>query len=483
MDVNLNADKQREQQAKPVSDYVMQSVIYQMHLRAFTPEGTLRAASTRLPKLAELGVDILYLTPVCVADDHSDPTMWSPRQRALKTKNPRNPYRIMDYDHVDPEYGTDEDLKEFVAFAHKLKMRVMLDNVFYHCGPSAVFLKEHPNFVERDKDGKMVCGAWGFPKINHDNLELREYLLKNMEYWATDFGVDGFRADVSYKIPTSFWLEARQRLEKICPDIIMLAEGGYEGQLKAFDIDYYSNIWPQNLHQIYDDLKPASSVRKTWEDSLLKFPRDARLIHNLENHDIANDAGDNRLDKRWGSRMVDTALVLNFTIDGVPMLYNGQEIADTAQHSIYSLPGQMFIDWSNAETPTGKARFELCQKLSKLHHAEKALTHGTVTWLENSLPDDVVSFLRTTEDEQVLTVINMKKKNVAVEIKMPSSSKSTKLQPLLSRDAKETASKGNKKIFTLESCGFFVGKRDTIMETGRLMMGAQGKEENDAASR
>ena len=179
-----------------------------------------------MPKLAELGVDILYLTPIFVSDDDPDPKGWSPHQRASGIGNPRNPYRMKDYYNVDPEYGTNDDLKEFVATAHQLKMRVMLDMVFLHCGPNAVFLKENPDFVKRDEDGKILCESWGFPKVNHENPELREYLLKNMEYWVTDFDVDGFRADVSHRVPMPFWNAARERLEKIRPDIIMLAEGG-----------------------------------------------------------------------------------------------------------------------------------------------------------------------------------------------------------------------------------------------------------------
>lgn len=453
---SLNTAKLSDKAARPMPDYVKQSVIYQMQMRSFTPEGTLKAARAYLPELAELGVDIIYLTPVYVSDDDPDPKTWSPRQRASKTNNPRNPYRMKDYYHVDPEYGTAEDLKEFIATAHKLKMRVMLDVVYYHCGPNAIFLKDHPDFIKRKKDGNLSPNKfWGFPLINHDNPQLREYLLKNMEYWVTDFGADGFRADVAYRIPISFWNEARRRLDKIRPGIIMLAEGGYQSQLQAFDIDYLFE-WTRSLHQIYDGRKPASHARKTWESLLSKYPHGARFIRYLENHDVANDAFNRRPDKKWGQKVVDSALVLNFTIDGVPFLYNGQEISDTARHSIF---GRMSIDWSTADTPQGKARNSLCKKLCALRHVEKSLTHGSVTWLDNSSPDDVLSFLRSKDGEQILVVINMKKKAAAVEIELPSSSRS-KFQSLLTRGVKKATQKDGKKVFMLEGCAFFVGKRN-----------------------
>ena len=95
-----------------------------------------------------MGVTVLYLCPVFVSDDDMNRDNWSPRQKASKMNNPRNPYRMKDFYHVDPEYGTDADLKAFVDEAHRLGMRVMLDMVYLHCGPKPVFLEEHPDFVK-----------------------------------------------------------------------------------------------------------------------------------------------------------------------------------------------------------------------------------------------------------------------------------------------------------------------------------------------
>ena len=227
--------------------------------------------------------------------------------------------------------------------------------------------------------------------------------------------------------------------------------------MEAFDIDYHFP-WLGVLHRVYQGRAPASEVRATWEKALSQYLPGSRFIRYLESHDTTTKFHDGkRPNKIWGPEVVDTALVLNFTIDGVPFLYNGQEIADTARHSIYSLPGQMFIDWPNAETPQGRARFALCQQLCALRHTENALTHGTVTWLENSAPDEVISFLRTTEDEQVLTIINMKKKDVSVVVNLPSAN--IPYQALLARGVETITDAKNKKTFALQGCGFFVGKR------------------------
>jgi glycosidase len=120
--------------------------MYQIALRSFTPEGTLFAAMKRLPSVAELGVTVIYVCPLALADDDPRQEYWSPRQKASGTNNPRNPYRIKDHGRVDPEYGTEADLRDFVAAAHDLNLRVLLDLVYFHCGPTSV-LADKPGFI------------------------------------------------------------------------------------------------------------------------------------------------------------------------------------------------------------------------------------------------------------------------------------------------------------------------------------------------
>ncbi len=424
--------------ARPSPEWLTRGIIYQIQPRAFTPEGTLKAAEARLPKLAELGVTILYLCPVFVADDDPDPAGWSPRQKKSGMNNPRNPYRIKDYYHVDPEYGTDQDLKDFVAAAHALRLWVMLDMVFLHCGPNAVFLSKHPDFVQRDKNGRMILKAWNFPGLNFANPQLREYLWKNMEYWVRDFDVDGFRCDVADGIPLDFWETARERLEKIRPDIGMLAEGIRKAdQLKAFDLDYG---WAP-CFKTWDN---AAAIRKQWETMHNERPRGgAKFARFIDNHDVANDDGQNRLEKRWGAAKVQAVLVALFTLDGVPFLYNGQEVADTARHSIY---GRCPIDWANGDTPAGKARFAFCQKLCHLRREEPALTRREVVWLDTDQPEAVLAFRRG----DILTVINLSERPLRVKIAGAESH-----TVLLSDKVRETNG-----ALELDAFGYFVAKKN-----------------------
>ena len=173
----------------------------------------------------------------------------------------------------------------------------------------------------------------------------------------------------------------------------------------------------------------------------------AKFVRFIDNHDIANDDYENRIEKRWGSAKVKVSLVGLFTLDGVPFVYNGQEVADTARHSIF---GRLPINWANGETPDGKARFAFCQKLCAMRQAERALTHGEVVWLDNDKPEGVLSFLRENGGEKILAVINLSVQDVSVNVKGVNDT----FKPLLTEGVKD-----EKASFELPGYGFFVGKK------------------------
>ncbi|MCK9414715.1 MAG: alpha-amylase family glycosyl hydrolase [Prolixibacteraceae bacterium] len=449
----LNSDSLNKCKARTSPEWIISGVIYQINLRAFTPEGTLKAAMKRLPKIAELGATIVYLCPVFVSDDDMDQTFWSPRQKASGMNNPRNPYRTKDYYHVDTEYGSDSDLKEFIAESHRLGLRVMLDLAYIWCGPKAVFLKDHPDFIVRDKDGNPARGnSYSFCAINFSNPELREFFWQNMEYWVKEFNVDGYRCDSSDGAPIDFWETARERLELLRPDIAMLAEGYQkENQIKAFDISYPKS-WTDAIFRVILKKDTVAILRKSWEKEAKLLPG-VRHIRLNDSHDIAYGyrAGTQRVEKKFGAQGVKATLVMNFTVGGVPFLYNGQEAADTAHHSIF---GRMPINWPNENTPEGKSRFAFCQKLCELHNTEYLLSQGYTEWIGNDRDDAVLSYLRTLGGEEILTVMNLTKTHVEVRLTGLGHVENKNFKPLLNEGVKcKTQNK-----FELQPYGFWVGK-------------------------
>jgi glycosidase len=435
-----------EPQARPSPEWLTRGVMYQVWLRGFTPEGTLRAATKRLPSVAELGANIIYLCPVQLQDADMRQEFWSKRQKASGTNNPRNPYRIKDYNRVDPEYGSESDLRAFIATAHKLGMRVLMDLVYFHCGPTSVLMKER-HFIQRDASGKVTTGGWNFPVLDFNNQQLREHLWANMAHWVKDFDVDGFRCDVSDAVPLDFWEEARARLEPLRPDLVMLAEGQRkEDQLKAFDINY-NFTWLNAVHAVFERGQLASSLRVLWQKMRDERPRGARFIRYTENHDIVNDLL--RAEVVMGERGAAALTAVHFTLDGVPLLYNGQEIGDTSLQSIYA---RWPVRWEAACLPKAQAKLAFHQKLCQLRRTEPALATGEVVWLDNDQPDAVISFARRAGGAELVTVANLSNRKVKVQVES-----SAKLAPLLSASV-TPALTSDKLVLTFDTCGYFIGK-------------------------
>ena len=396
-------------------DYFKKSVIYQIVLRNFTRKGTLQAATGMLPHVRDCGADIAYLTPFMTMDTDMDVSGWSPRQIKAGFNTPKNPYRIADYNHVDPEYGDEKDLKTFVERAHALGLRVIFDLVYYHCGPSCVVRDAVADPFQHNPDGSIRTGQWNFPIFNFDNPELCEYLYANMLFFARDIECDGFRCDVGDQVPATFWAEGLRRIREFNPDFVMINEGMDPGHLeKAFHACYnfsWSNAVNFGLRQ--NEEFPFSKWLKDEQEFISKVPEDACILRCIENHDIANDYLENRFDRSLPVEAGNAAFVMLFLQRGIPLLFNGNEIADNARSCFFGpvedpRRAEQTVDWGRALQPEGQQRLALIRKLSALRHEEPAFYDGSMEWLENSAPDQVATFIRTAPDgSRVFVAVNL----------------------------------------------------------------------------
>ena len=407
------------QPAKKAPGWLARGVMYQIQPRAFTLEGTLRAAAEKLPYLKETGVTIVYLPPVFEMDTDADRSFWSPRQLKSGFGNPKNQYRIRDYFHVDPEYGTDADLRYFVDRAHGLGLKVLFDLVYFHCGPTARVIKDFPQAVLRNADGTPQRGFWRFPQFDFSKPVAREYLLSNLTYLLIEFGVDGFRCDVADALPLDFWCEARRRMDALKGgEAVLLCEGfDPQDQLTAFDANY--GWFPRAaLDDAEKAAAPAKAIRDAWVKREHEAGRGARFVNHYENHDWATNQ-DPRSEARWGCAAIEQVLVWMFTLDGVPLLFNGNEIADDdASHSMF---GHTPIDWARLESPSGRQRRAFVKKLVQLRASRPSLTdlngEKGLLWLTPSATNEVTAFRRTGADgERTLVVQNWTAKRVSFSV-------------------------------------------------------------------
>lgn len=409
-----------DRKAKEITVELKKSIFYQIFLRAFTSEGTIKAAEKMLPEIADLGVTHVYLCPMFEMDDDMDKSRWSDRHKASGFDNPKNPYRMKDYYKIDPEYGTDDDLLSFVKAAHETGLKVLLDLVYLHCGPKASFIEEHPDFILRDEEGNPVDMDWHFPGINFESPELREYLWQNMEYFIRKFDIDGYRCDVGDRVPLDFWTEGRRRIEKIKPGIVMLNEGTRGDFLyEAFDLNYSFGLNPRMCKALGGEMSAEEAVKELERVKEL-YPEDAHCIRYMDNHDTASDSYNNRYELVFGEDGMEAGFVFMYTLDGVPLLYNGNEACDDARHSLWSNRdfGKLYINWENALTKKGLRRREFLKTLAKIRKERPSLWDGSLTWVNTTCPEKVWAFVREKDGEKTAVIINASNDAVFAETEL-----------------------------------------------------------------
>ncbi|HJZ69795.1 MAG TPA: alpha-amylase family glycosyl hydrolase [Blastocatellia bacterium] len=373
--------------ARAVKPWIRDAVIYEVFPRAFSPEGSFNGITAKLDQLKNLGVTILWLMPIHQIGQEK------------KKGSIGSPYAVRDYYSINPDYGTKDDLHRLINEAHRRGLKVIIDIVANHTSWDSVMMK-HPEFYKHDAQGKIIWPydwtdvAW----LNYESPKLRDYMLDVLEYWIREFDLDGFRCDVAGEVPTGFWERARAELEKIKPDIVMLAEASKpELLVKAFDLDY---AWP--LHGTLTDVlkggAPATAIRQVWEQERAKFPRGSIHMVFSDNHD------ESRAIARFGERGALAATALVFTLDGVPLVYNGMEAGDTTESGAPALFEKLPILWANVERRPQFAMFY--KQMISLRREHRALSRGDLDWVHNSDEPRIVSFVRRDPNEQLLVAIN-----------------------------------------------------------------------------
>lgn len=373
------------------ADWTRDAVLYQINLRQFTPEGSIAAARNQLPRLAEMGVDILWLMPV------------QPIGEANRKGELGSPYSIRDYTAVNPELGSMSDIRAFVDEAHALGMRVILDWVANHSAWDNPLVQAHPDWYSRNWRGEMQPPPgtdWSdVVDFDYANPDLRDYMAEAMAFWVREVGMDGFRCDVAGFVPIDFWERVRNDLNAIRP-VFMLAEWEQRDLHRdAFDATY-SWTWNNMMHDIASGEADAGALRGYYfyEESNA-WPRDAYRMRHISNHD--QNAWEATQFERFGEAL-EAAITLSFVGTGMPMIYNGQEAGNEDRLAFFQRDPIVWRDH-----PIG----ELYESLIALKHETTALWNGAagapMLNVPNSAEDAVFSFVRRDGNGTVLAVFNL----------------------------------------------------------------------------
>jgi cyclomaltodextrinase / maltogenic alpha-amylase / neopullulanase len=374
--------------ARSSAEWIRNGIIYEIFPRDFSPNGDFASVTAQLDRLKQLGVTILWLMPI------------QPLGLLHKKGTYGSPYAVRDYAAINPDYGTDAGLRALVDAAHAHGMKIIIDLVANHTSWDSVLMTD-PSFYKHEA-GRIISPEpdWeDVAQLDYDNPKLRQYMIEMMANWIRNFDLDGFRCDAASYVPTSFWEQARRTLEQVKPDIIMLAEADQPDLIvHAFDLDYDWKL-SDALEKVVDGEAPATTLSATWASESARYPHGALRMRFSDNHDKR------RAISRFGESAALAASALMFTIDGVPMLYNGMEIGDAGESASPALFERLPIYWNSGSLRPWFTPYY--SGLIELRKAHSALVSGDIKWLDNSDDARVVTFLRRAPSETLLVAVNL----------------------------------------------------------------------------
>ena len=400
------------------------SVIYEVNIRQYSPEGTFNAFTKDIPQLKELGVKIIWVMPIFPisqtkrkATGGDDSKFASEMPAAEQHKYLGSYYAVSDFKKVNPEFGTIEDFRNLVKTAHENGIYVILDWVPNHTGWDHVWIKNHPEYYTKNAKGEIIDPinpetgkSWGWTDVadlNYDNQNLRAEMTADMMHWIKNEDIDGFRCDVAGNVPLDFWQQAIPQLRKQ-KSIFMLAEAWEPALLKnnLFDMAYG---W--DGHHTMNKIAQGKETVKQFDAYIEKINK------NYEANDILMNFVDNHDENSWNGTIKsrlgeaeEAMTALTYLMPGMPLVYSGNEYG--LEHSL------KFFEKDSIPKIKGK-QWELRTKLGKIKNEIDAL-HGGKNKANykrlNASNENVLAFERMKNGKKVIYLANLSANPVSVSL-------------------------------------------------------------------
>jgi glycosidase len=358
-------------------DWSKTAVLYQLNVRHFTKEGSFKAAQKQLPRIKAMGADVIWLMPI------------HPIGKKNRKGTLGSPYSVQDYFGVNPEFGTEADLRAFITEAHRLNMKVILDWVANHTAWDNKLAIDHPDWYEKDWKGDFHPTPWqdwsDIIDLDYSKPGVRHHMTEALLYWVREFDVDGYRADVAGYIPQDFWETARVEMEKIKPVFLLAEWQSRELHHKAFDASYAWD-WYNTLHDIAQGKGDATALYGYYGSHESSWPRESMRLQFIENHD--KNAWEATQYEAFGP-MLNAAIMFSLISDGIPMIHNGQEAGNAKRLAFFEKDEIVWKKHPIADLYRSGIAFK---------RANPALWNGRwgakMEKVENSAPKQIFSFIR-----------------------------------------------------------------------------------------
>ena len=366
--------------------------IYEVNIRQYTPEGSFRDFMQHLPRLQKMGIDMLWLMPV------------TPIAQRNKKGTLGSPYAASDYTAINAEFGTAEDFQVLVDAAHRLGMRIIIDWVANHTGWDHVWTKKYPTFYKKNSDTgdfQTASGMDDIIELDYENPQMRQEMIRSMQYWTDAFGIDGFRCDLAAWVPAVFWQQVQQEWPQ-AREMFWLGE---------FDVNEnpeygpyfnacYSWRWMHTTKQYVDGTLSFQDLLKVLDEYIAQ-PTTCQKLWFTSNHDENSWNGTEY--EKYG-RYADALAVFSFTFPGLPLLYTGQELP-LIDHRL------AFFDRDPLQWPTTPGKEAFFKTLIDLSALSQKLQREGAT-LKFLHPDcrgncNVLAYLISTEKSQMVVFLNL----------------------------------------------------------------------------
>lgn len=361
--------------------------------------GDLEGVRTSLDYLSLLGVECIYFNPVFTSPSN-------------------HKYDTTDYYMVDPHFGTNEDLFSLVQEAHKRNIKVILDAVFNHTGTDffafADILKNQEksgyldwyhitSFPVKQEAECYECffGFQGMPKLNTGNCEVQEYLIKVLEFWVLEAGVDGYRFDVADEVDEKLLIKIRDRLKRLNPDLVLIGETWAEGKrlLNGCEMDSIMNYsFRQAMLEFFAERSiDAPKFANLLETALSRHPEPINLamFNALDTHDTERFL--ESCSRNFTSFRL--AVVIQMLFVGSPSVYYGDEAGMDGKNDPDC---RKCMIWE--QKPEEQELFKFYQMLIRFRKDHVAVRNGSFRTL--TAKERVYGFERKWEEETISVFIN-----------------------------------------------------------------------------
>ncbi|MDE5791732.1 MAG: starch-binding protein [Muribaculaceae bacterium] len=367
-------------------------VIYEVFVRNFSPAGNLKGVVAQVPRLKELGVDVVWLMPIYKLGDTGKWGTYS------------SPYAVKDYTKIDPDNGTEQDLRDLVKTIHDNGMEIWFDWVANHTSMDNVWVSSHPEFYKKNGGEIVHPNGWNdVYQLDSNSTAMQDEMIKCMQYWVENFDIDGFRCDYASGPSPELWRKASEQVLKNGKRVAWLAEDDSRPELVSngyFDYNYAWGFRDRLLDQVrgvnINNLK--NECAKLHNDN--NYKGRSRMVY-LSNHDVVQDEGGTE-EKHFG-KLLRPMTVLEFTVYGMPLLYNGQEIQYKSGQVLLS--EKTPINWNNLDNEMTA----LIKTLCNLKHTQPALNTGKESGVflnHEASNDKVYVYERRNGNETVVVMLN-----------------------------------------------------------------------------